>query len=137
MGENKNQGLLNESTSYKSTLDLNNKIDYEDSLSTQQGYLKVIGSNGEENELIELGKCDYLIGRISECDIQFKVENVSRKHALISFRDNEYWLEDLDSKNGTYINGVKIAKCLLHNDDQIDVGGVRMYFREVTVLKDK
>ena len=66
-----------------------------------------------------------------------KVENVSRKHALITFRRNEYWLEDLDITNGTYINGIKIAKCVLRNNDQIDIGGVKMYFNEITVLKEE
>jgi pSer/pThr/pTyr-binding forkhead associated (FHA) protein len=134
MDKNKNQKLLNKSTSFKSTIDLKKKIEYKDNISKQYGYLIILGSNGEEKKIIELGDEDYLIGRIPECNIQFQEDNISRKHALISFRENEYWLEDLGSKNGTYINGVKVAKCSLRNNDQIDIGGVKMYFNEITVL---
>ena len=137
MDKNKNQELHNKSISYKTTMNINERIDYEDSIPKQYVYLKVTGSEGEEKKTIELGEEYNLIGRTPECNIQLKVENVSRKHALITFRGNEYWLEDLDSKNGTYINGIKIAKCVLRNNDQIDIGGVKLYFNEITVLKEK
>ena len=135
MAEDRNQELLNNSIPYKSTTDLKKKIDYEDNIFKQHGYLKVLGNDGEEIKIIELGDEDYLIGRTLECNIQLQADSVSRKHALITFRGNEYWLEDLDSKNGIYINGLKIAKCVLRNNDQIDIGGVKMYFNDITFLK--
>ena len=128
MEKNENKNLLNKGSSFKTTTDLDKEILFEGNIFKQQVFLKVMGDEDEEKEIIEIVENDNLIGRTPECNIQFQVENVSRKHALITFREDEYWLEDLDSKNGTYINGVKIAKCVLRNDDQIDIGGVKMYF---------
>jgi len=62
------------------------------------------------------------------------MDGISRKHALISFHNEEYYIKDLDSKNGTFLNGVRIAKCVLRNKDQIDIAGVKIIFNEVTSL---
>ncbi len=51
------------------------------------------------------------IGRDPANDIQLPVRLVSRKHAQIRWQDGCYQLEDLGSKNGTYLNG-KPVKCL-------------------------
>jgi pSer/pThr/pTyr-binding forkhead associated (FHA) protein len=60
---------------------------------------------------------------------------ISRRHAQITFRNEEYHLEDLGSTNGTYVNGIKIVKCILRNNDQIDIGGVKMLFTEEKSLQ--
>lgn len=128
MDKNRNIDFFNKSPSFKTTTDLDKEIVFEGSIFNQHVYLKIMGDEGEEKEIIKIVEDNNLIGRIPECNIQFQEESVSRKHAIIAFREDEYWLEDLDSKNGTYINGVKIAKCVLRNNDQIDIGGVKMYF---------
>lgn len=37
-------------------------------------------------------------------------EQISNKHAVIMFREDSYWIEDINSKNGVYVNGEKISK---------------------------
>ena len=79
----------------------------------------------------ELRKADFIIGRSADCNLQIPVDDVSRNHARIFFRNEEYYIEDLGSTNGTFVNGITIAKCVLRNNDQIEIGDVRMIFVEV------
>ena len=95
----------------------------------QRAYLEVIGL-GEENKIVELEEGEVTIGRGPDCGIQLSASNISRKHARVIFRSEEYHVEDLDSTNGTYVNGIKVVKCVLRKNDQIDVGGVKIIFNE-------
>jgi len=95
----------------------------------EHAYLEIKGTN-EETIHIKLGEGEIILGRSPACDIQLKNKNVSREHALLVFRNEEYYIEDLNSTNGIHINGVKIAKCILRDQDQIDMGGVKILFYE-------
>ena len=48
------------------------------------------------------------IGRHPSRDIQVLDAMVSRQHAVISWADNGFWLQDLASKNGTFLNGERV-----------------------------
>ena len=100
-----------------------------------RAYLEIIRS-GKENRVIELGEEEAFIGRSPDCEIHLFVDNVSRKHARILFRNEEYHIEDLGSTNGIYVNGIRIMKCILRTNDQIEIGGVKIIFiEEKTVQK--
>lgn len=49
------------------------------------------------------------IGRGSECGLIVADRQVSREHARIRRQDNAFWIEDLDSKNGTHVNGQRLT----------------------------
>jgi pSer/pThr/pTyr-binding forkhead associated (FHA) protein len=100
----------------------------------QRACLEILGS-GKDNKVIELGQEEIIIGRIPECGICLSIENVSRQHARVIFRNEEYFVEDLGSTNGTYVNGIKIVKCVLQNSDQINIGGVKILFTEDKTLQ--
>jgi pSer/pThr/pTyr-binding forkhead associated (FHA) protein len=68
------------------------------------GYLIKVGTSRE----IQL-KADTLFGRQAECDILLTEGHASRKHARLMLADGNYWLEDLGSSNGTFINGKRIT----------------------------
>ncbi|MBR4374565.1 MAG: FHA domain-containing protein [Treponema sp.] len=53
---------------------------------------------------------DIIIGRSRECGIVIPDLLVSRKHAIISRREDGFWLEDLGSTNGTVLDGKKLSK---------------------------
>jgi pSer/pThr/pTyr-binding forkhead associated (FHA) protein len=97
---------------------------------------EIIASDGR-NDIIDLGDHEILIGRSPKCDIHIPFESVSRKHARVTFRNEEYFIEDLDSTNGLYVNGIKVEKCVLRNNDQIEIGGVKILFHEEKTLKKK
>lgn len=54
-------------------------------------------------------KADTVLGRQAECDVLLTEGHASRKHARLMLADGEYWLEDLGSSNGTFINGSRIS----------------------------
>jgi len=94
-----------------------------------RSYLEVIGSD-KKNRVIELGETEILIGRNPECRLQLLRNTVSRKHARVFFRNEEYHIEDLGSTNGTLVNGVRIERSVLRNKDQIHICGVKILFNE-------
>jgi hypothetical protein len=69
-----------------------------------------------------------VIGRGSECDICLLNEAVSRRHAEIDWHYNGYVLRDLDSRNGTFVNGRQIVEQQLNEGDLIEVGLVQLHF---------
>ncbi len=73
----------------------------------------------------------FTIGRGGECDLILPERQVSREHIRIHRRGNEYFLEDLGSKNGTWVNDDQIQSetIKLHDGDEISVAmAVQMTF---------
>jgi pSer/pThr/pTyr-binding forkhead associated (FHA) protein len=65
-------------------------------------------------------KQDMVLGRQAECDLQLTEGHASRKHAKFSFAEDAVWLEDLNSANGTFVNGAKITgKVKLASGDRL------------------
>jgi hypothetical protein len=79
---------------------------------------------------VELDEQQTVLGRGPGCRIQLQLSNVSRLHARVSRLDEEYLLEDLESTNGTFVNGVRIHKCVLRNNDQIQMGDTKILYVE-------
>jgi len=90
---------------------------------------------GKEAKIVELRREETIIGRTNECDVPLLSNNVSRKHACVGFRNEEYHIKDLNSTNGVYVNGVKIERCVLRNLDQIEIGGFKLVFNEEQTLE--
>jgi pSer/pThr/pTyr-binding forkhead associated (FHA) protein len=67
-------------------------------------FLVKVGSNRE----IPL-KADTLLGRHADCDVLLTEGHTSRRHARLLLADGNYWLEDLGSSNGTFVNGTRIT----------------------------
>jgi putative ABC transport system ATP-binding protein len=68
---------------------------------------------------IRLYKPRTKIGRASECEVQLSSTGVSRKHALITREDNTYFIEDLGSTNGIFVNSQKVQRTELKDGDRI------------------
>lgn len=68
------------------------------------------------------------IGRGPENDIIIRDERVSKNHSRIVKQGNEYYLEDLDSRNGTFFEGKSILKVHLQADDEFQVGPIAFQF---------
>jgi two-component system response regulator AtoC len=54
------------------------------------------------------------LGRAEECDVSVQHESVSRRHALLSWTDGAWAIEDLGSSNGTFVGGARLAKGVPH-----------------------
>lgn len=72
------------------------------------------------------------LGRASANDIVLADPKVSRRHALIQVQKQyQFWLIDLGSSNGTFLNGHRVTQPVqLRNQDQIEVGPFRFIFRQ-------
>ena len=133
-----NPDLVNsdeEAIGYVKTKEIDRKAILEEITTKQHAFLEIIGRKGYEKR-IELEEEDVIVGRIPDCDIQLLVENVSRRHARITYRNEDYCIEDLGSKNGVYVNGVKVEKCVLRKHDMIEIGGVKILFVEEETRRD-
>ena len=75
-----------------------------------------------EIKTIETEKVEVTIGRNSNCDIHIDNLSVSKQHAKIFKQDGAYVIEDLNSTNGTYVNNRRVARAIINNNDEINIG---------------
>ena len=94
--------------------------------------LKNISFPGGESKILEPGK--YTIGRTSDCELYLTDKSVSRKHALLEVaRSGEVYLTDLQSRNGTLVNGRPIfSKVILKANDEVAFGEIRFRLSDTT-----
>lgn len=73
------------------------------------------------------------IGRAPECELTLRDNRVSRRHARLAARNGVLVLADLDSTNGTRVNGNRINEVVLGQGDRIDVGDSRLVLEAAPV----
>jgi signal transduction histidine kinase len=76
----------------------------------------------DEGKQFDVSEDVVAIGRDTNQRVRLHDTEVSRRHAELHFRNNQYWVRDLGSANGTYLNNQKISDALLHPGDQILIG---------------
>lgn len=69
-----------------------------------------------------LGQKIISVGRHPDSEIFLDDVTVSRSHAQFRWLDDEYWIVDMGSLNGTYVNSVRIMSLPLNDGDQIELG---------------
>ncbi|HUU00103.1 MAG TPA: FHA domain-containing protein [Myxococcota bacterium] len=77
---------------------------------------------------VEVSRDMFVIGRAPECDVVLPDQLVSRKHARIEKRADGWYVVDLDSGNGTFLNDERVSESLLYNGDLIQVGDAAISF---------
>jgi len=83
-------------------------------------------------ETYTLSKRITAIGRSPGNDIVLDTTSISRYHISLTYRDEQIILEDLESVNGTYIDGERVhahEPRLLHGGEEVQIGDIRMIFR--------
>jgi pSer/pThr/pTyr-binding forkhead associated (FHA) protein len=80
----------------------------------------------------ELSADMLVIGRGSAADLRIESDDVSRTHAQLQRVDDEYTIEDLDSRNGVFLNGLRVHACVLRDGDQLQLGDVVFTYTEGT-----
>ena len=90
----------------------------------------VIKNGGFEGMAFELTAEETLIGRNPTTDITLLDDGISREHAIILYDadSDSYSLEDLQSTNGTLVNGKRVRSVTLSVGDEVQVGRTLFQF---------
>ena len=108
------------------------KLSYKDVVKPTVAQLAFL--SGElQGTVIPLIEPDYLIGRQRDNQIQIPDLGVSGFHARIFRGPEGYVVEDLKSRNGTWVNSSRIFHALLHHEDRLRFGATELQY---TVLYD-
>jgi len=93
----------------------------------------VVSLDGVVIKEVQLTKEKTVLGRRPYNDIVIDNLAVSGEHAQLQMIGNDVFIEDLNSTNGTYINGKAVRKQLLSNNDTVEIGKYKIkYITEVT-----
>jgi diguanylate cyclase (GGDEF)-like protein len=88
----------------------------------QHGCYLIIVYGDNAGKIYPLDKKTITIGRSDEFDIQVTDPSCSRKQAIIEFNNSKPVLKDLNSTNGTFVNGSKITETNIEDGDKIMFG---------------
>ena len=90
---------------------------------------------GDEEHVRAVDAPELVMGRGPECQLQLPDYSISRQHAKVVYKDGEYIVVDLGSRNGTRVNGAKVQQIGLTDGDEITLGKFPVHFRRA--LKEK
>ena len=88
----------------------------------------ILSLDGQVLAEYNMSKERYTVGRLPDNDIRIDNPTVSGHHSLVINILNDSFLEDLNSTNGTYVNGRLIKKHALQNGDVVTVGRHQLRF---------
>jgi len=77
---------------------------------------------------VEVASDSFQIGRSPDCNVVIPDQLVSRNHAAIEKREDGFYIVDLESGNGTFLNEERVAESLLYDGDVIQVGDAVITF---------
>lgn len=91
-------------------------------------WLEHFPEEGGPPERTNLDRFPFVIGRSENAHLQVTSGRVSREHAVLVSEDREYRIRDLNSTNGTFVNGRRIHETVLHHGDLLVIGNVEFAF---------
>jgi pSer/pThr/pTyr-binding forkhead associated (FHA) protein len=91
--------------------------------------LEVVKGRGAPARIELVGE-RLVLGRADTADLVISSDEVSRHHARFTCVDDEYQVEDLDSRNGVYLNGLKVNLAVLREGDEVQLGDHVFAYRE-------
>ncbi|HKI55493.1 MAG TPA: FHA domain-containing protein [Anaerolineales bacterium] len=87
-------------------------------------------TDGNKENTYNFRQTEVVIGRGTQCNISIKDDNLSASHARLSFHHSQWWLEDLDSRNGTFLNNDRITTpTVVISSDQFKCGNTILTLR--------
>ena len=100
------------------------------SLEQQPSSLQMITGPGAP-KTYELYRDEVVVGRAIDADIPINSTDLSRKHMSLKRTGVGQWtVVDLESRNGVYLNGVKVHSAVLHDGDNLQLGTVVFVYHE-------
>lgn len=97
--------------------------------------LKFTHQSGTKEHDLKTGDI-IAIGRSSKCDLQLGDERMSSQHCRINLNYDKLEVIDLDSKNGTYLNGIRVESSEVFIGDKIRVGATTITLEEESLDSD-
>ncbi len=88
----------------------------------------VIAAGTPEEKRIEVGAIPICIGSDATAQVCVPDPHVSRRHAEVAYMNGAVVLRDLQSRNGTYVDGIAVKEVILHGPATIRVGGTSIRF---------
>ncbi len=86
----------------------------------------VVKKGTTRTRVVQLRGDETIVGRRADCDLRIESAAVSRRHCLIRIQPSSVSVEDLDSINGTFVNGTKVkGKQLLKPGDKLQIGPLK------------
>ena len=92
--------------------------------------LVIRAGGGRAGEHLPLQAARETIGRAPEADLFLDDVTVSREHAVIERERDGFYIRDLDSLNGTYVNRSRVSRQRLSDGDEVQVGKFKLTFLE-------
>jgi putative nucleotidyltransferase with HDIG domain len=89
--------------------------------------IPTIGMDGVD-EIALAPERPVTVGRAETAEVRLTQSKVSRAHCRITFENGFYSIEDLESKNGTWVNSRRIHKAILFHHDRITIGSAEFRF---------
>lgn len=87
--------------------------------------------DGEEADLL-VHEGESLLGSSPACDLRIPSRSVSRRHVMVRCTADELTVQDLDSTNGTWVNGLRIQEAQVRPGDVLRLGSVQLSVDRVT-----
>ena len=85
---------------------------------------------GEAAQVFHFVDGDVIIGRDPDCECVLNDETVSARHARFAYHHSQWWVEDLRSTNGTFLNDARVDQpTVLRTGDILRLGAVAMRVR--------
>src|ERR1041385_7086816 len=81
-----------------------------------------------EDTLISMAEGPVIIGRQAGATLQISNASVSRRHAMIEKDGEKFFIADLGSRNGTFVNDLPIKKRELQHGDRVRIGESQFFF---------
>lgn len=97
---------------------------------TERPILMILAEDQANNQQIPISQDEMTVGRGEECDLVVAERQVSRQHIKIYREDDAYYVEDLESRNGTWVNTQALKGTRrLYDGDEINIAmAVRLQF---------
>lgn len=88
----------------------------------------LIPVNSPENSVV-LSEKKVCLGRSSDCDVIVVDPGVSAKHCLIIYKSGDFYVKDLKSVNGTFVNGIPVSYTKIGDGDILQLGEKKFIFK--------
>jgi hypothetical protein len=96
------------------------------------GKLTLYPSEGVSRQFVLREDGEHTVGRDPACDIVLEDPRVSTRHALLRSDRGDWRLVDLQSKNGTFVNAIRVTEAALGDADWVSLGGLLSRFELVS-----